>query len=125
MPALMGNSRDKSGFRREQVVARLFDAWLDDDVDRVRSFFCEDSVYEPFEGEPITGVEALWAMLGSRSAEQIERELLAIASEGEGQVVARQRVRRLINGRWDERELKVLLAVDGCKIRSWRDCAAG
>lgn len=119
MTALMAHCRDKKDFHREQVVTRLFDACYERDADRIRSFFCADSIYEAPEGEPLTGGDALGALFGEGGL--IERELLALAAASDG-VHTRQRVRRLVNGRWLEREVEAVLAVDGCKIRRWRDC---
>lgn len=119
MTALMAHSRDKKDFRREQVVARLFDAYYERDPDRLRSFFCEDSIYESLQGGPLTGGAAVGALFGEGGI--VERELLALAATSEG-VHTRQRVRQLVDGRWQEREVTAVLAVDGCKIRRWRDC---
>lgn len=112
-------SGDKNDTRRQQVVVRLFDAWLDRDCERVQSFFREDSVFEPAEGERRTGAEAIWAALGSDDA--VERELLDISADDSGCILARHRERRLVDGRWNERRVLGVLAVEGCKIRSWRD----
>jgi limonene-1,2-epoxide hydrolase len=119
MTALMAHSRDKKDFHREQVVARLFDACYEGDPDRIRSFFCTDSIYEAPETAPLTGGDALGALFGDGGV--IERELLALAASSDG-VHTRQRVRRFVDGRWLEREVTAVLAVDGCKIRRWRDC---
>lgn len=118
---VMGNTGDKRVTRRQQVVMRLFDALLDNDRDRVISFFAEDSIFESAQsGQPLTGGQAIWSALNTHGAELLERELLQL-SAADDLVVAERTERYLRDGRWIERRLRSALTVDGCKIRAWRE----
>ncbi|MDX9873299.1 MAG: limonene-1,2-epoxide hydrolase family protein [Spongiibacteraceae bacterium] len=120
MVEVMGTAVDKQAVRRQLVVLRLFDALLDNDRDRVMSFFAEDSVFEPVHcDQPLQGAQAIWRRLCADTG-RIERELLEVSAVDDV-VLAERAERYLKDGRWVERRLRSALRVDGCKIREWRD----
>lgn len=109
--------------KKQQVVVRLFDAILDNDNDRILSFFSDHSVFQPLSGDPVIGHTAIWAALNT-PAGAVERRLECVVGQADGQVRAERTERVFIDGRWQERRVTGLLAVRGCKIIRWQDIGA-
>lgn len=120
------DAQRKHDARRQQVVVRLFDAWLDNDRDRLLSFFREDSVVRGAEGAPHTGLEAIWTVLSARAgADAPQRELVCLHADEQGRVRASWVERYKEDGDIRERRMDGLLAVEGCKVSEWCHAQAG
>lgn len=115
----MANHNDKN----RQVVVRLFDAILDNDRDRILSFFSDDSVFHPLSADPVVGHAAIWAALTAAggAAQALERQLDTVVGHDDGRVLAERTERYLVDGCWQERKVTGMLAVKGCKITRWLD----
>jgi limonene-1,2-epoxide hydrolase len=113
------NHNDKN----RQVVMRLFDAILDNDRDRILSFFNDDSVFQPLARDPAVGHAAIWASLtaAASEAQAVEQQLDRITGHEDGRVRAERTERYLVDGSWRERRVTGELAVKGCKIIRWLD----
>ena len=109
--------------KSQQVVMRLFDAIIDNDRDRILSFFTDRSVFRCQTQDPAVGHTAIWSALSTADAraEAVERRLCRIAERPDGCVQAERLERRLIEGVWREIKITGVLAVDGCKILQWSD----
>ena len=114
----MASHNDKN----QQVVVRLFDAILDNDRDRILSFFSDDSVFHPLSSDPVVGHAAIWAALTTAgAAEAMERKLDCVVGHDDGRVQTERTERYLVGGSWLERKVTGVLAVKGCKITRWQD----
>lgn len=107
----------------QQVVMRLFDAIMNNDRERVLSFFSDDSVLHNMPLEPAVGPEAIWAQLAQvqERAEEVDWTVHHIAVSDNGGVLTERTDRYLIDGRWREFKVMGTLEVSGCKIVHWRD----
>jgi limonene-1,2-epoxide hydrolase len=110
----------KRNGRDQQVVMRLFDAILDNDHDRILSFFSDDTVFKPLTSAPVVGHAAIWGALQG-SGETIERQLHRVTPTGDGCVRTERTERHLRNGGWREVQVTSTFAVRGCKIAHWHD----
>lgn len=108
--------------KSQQVVMRLFDAIIDNDRDRIRSFFTDDSVFHPPAQEPLVGYAAICSALTERNKGGAGKlSLSAVVARHDGRVQAERIERHLIDGEWQELKFTGVLAVDGCKITQWWD----
>jgi limonene-1,2-epoxide hydrolase len=116
-----------SGKKSQQVVLRLFDAIMNNDRERILSFFTNESVFQCPSQSPAVGHAAIWSALSSTAsqAEQAECRVCAVAERPDGRVQAERVQRYLVDGVWCEHKVTGVLAVNGCKITQWSDSYDG
>jgi limonene-1,2-epoxide hydrolase len=109
--------------KSQQVVMRLFDAIMDNDRDRILSFFTDESVFQCQARDPAVGHTAIWSALATsdNQVEAVERRLCQVAERPDGRVQAERLERYLVGGVWRELKVTGVLAVSGCKITQWSD----
>ena len=107
--------------RNQQVVMRFIDAVSDNDADRIQSFFSSDTVFHNMPGDLAVGQSAIWsAMAGIHNdAEQVDWQVSNLCEDDTGSVLTEGCLRYLINGQWQEYEVKGAFEVKGCKITQW------
>ena len=107
----------------ETQVLGLIDAFNRIDLERIIGCFAEDAVYHNIPMEPVTGPAAIRQVLQSfmGSAEQVQWDLLHIASTDAGAVLTERVDKFKINGHWIELPVMGTFEVRGGKIAAWRD----
>ena len=106
----------------EKVVRDFCAAWRRKNIDELLGFFTPDAVYHNMPLEPVQGSEAIRNTFNmfAAPAEQIEFEMLAIASTGN--VVFTERVDRFtLMGKKVNLPVAGVFEVRNGKIAAWRD----
>jgi limonene-1,2-epoxide hydrolase len=105
-----------------EIVTKFCDAWGDNDLDALMTFFADDAVYHNIPMEPMTGVDAIKATVTGfmQGVEKIEFRVLNIATNGD--VVLTERVDVFhLPGKAIELPVMGTFEVKNGKIAAWRD----
>ncbi|MGK0498740.1 MAG: limonene-1,2-epoxide hydrolase [Oceanicoccus sp.] len=107
--------------KKEQVIMRLIDAVSDNDIDRIQSFFADDSVYKDPQGNKIIGRQAISDVFASMhvDAQKVEWLVDRIQEDEHGEVQTEGQLRYLICDQWREVNIKGAFQVRGSKVAQW------
>ena len=106
--------------QHERVVERFLDALTGQDMDRVQSFFADDSEMRRIDGAIIRGQEAISGYLSENDAIDMNWQFVKVEESGPAdQVHAQLSGRVLRGGAWRDFQLLGAFAVRGCKITQW------
>jgi len=105
------------------VVEAFIAAWNARDFEKLLSFFDANSFYHNLPMDPVTGTDAIRAVLEMffNSASEIDWVMLGMAETPSGTVLTERTDRFLINGKWLELPVMGAFEIDGGIIRAWRD----
>jgi len=105
------------------IVRDFIDTWSTRDIDRVMAFFDEDAVYHNMPLDPVSGRDAIRAVIEGFAgpASAIEWVLVAIAQDETGRVLTERLDRFEIGGRWVELPVMGSFALRDGRIAQWRD----
>lgn len=107
----------------KSVVMEFISACNSKDVEKMMSFFDEDTLYHNIPMEPIVGATGIRAVLEPflETASRVEWVVKHIAETG-NQVVLTERLDRfLMKDNWLELPVMGVFEVEGSTIRAWRD----
>jgi len=107
----------------QAVVRDFIDACNDNDLERVMGFFTEDCVYHNIPVAPVTGPDAIRAVLSgfmgmSREIDWVTHNL---AETGNGVVLTERTDRFLIGQKWIELPVMGAFDLRDGRICGWRD----
>lgn len=107
--------------RNQQVVMRLIEAVSANDIERIQSFYCEDSVFSAMPGADAVGQKAIWDIIAMvhDNAESVDWQVDDLCESDTGSVLTEGRVRYLIDGDWHEYVVNGAFEVRGSKITQW------
>jgi limonene-1,2-epoxide hydrolase len=106
-----------------EVVTRFCDAWGEGDLDKIIEFFTPDALYHNIPMDPVTGVDAIRALISGFTAGVDKIEFRVKHQAANGNVVMNERVDAFIT---PERTIElpvmgVFEVTDDGKIAAWRD----
>jgi limonene-1,2-epoxide hydrolase len=106
-----------------QIVRDFIAAWGKNDIDQIMSFFDPVCVYHNMPVEPVTGLEAIRAVIEgfAGAATRIEWVVHHIAEDEAGVVLTERTDRFEIGGKWVELRVMGTFVLRAGKISEWRD----
>lgn len=105
------------------VVKDFIDAFNANDLDRIMTFFTDDAVYHNIPVAPVSGPEAIRAVLQGflGMASQVDWVLHDIAESSGGGVLTERLDRFLMGEKWVELPVMGAFELSDGKISAWRD----
>ena len=105
------------------VVKDFIDAFNANDLERIMTFFTDDAVYHNMPVAPVSGPEAIRAVLQGfmGMASQVDWVLHDVAESSEGRVLTERLDRFLISEKWVELPVMGAFELKNGKISAWRD----
>ena len=118
---LMQTERDR-GMSAQQLVTAMIDGFNRMDLDGIVACFAEDAVYHNIPTDPVTGPDAIRAVLEGFMGMATEVQWDVLSTAENGNVVLNERVDKfLVNGTWIELPVMGTFEVSEGKIIAWRD----
>lgn len=107
----------------QKTVLDFIAAWNARDFEAMMGFFDGESYYHNLPMDPVTGTDAIRAVLEGffTMASEIDWVVHAIAETPDGVVLTERTDRFLINGTWLDLPVMGAFELDGGTIRKWRD----
>ena len=105
------------------AVQSFIAAWNEIDLDRVMTHFTDDCVYHNIPVEPVTGADAIRAVVDGFAgmAEEIRWDLHALAEGADGAVWTERTDNFKIGGSWVGIRVMGIFEFKDGKINAWRD----
>ena len=106
-----------------KVVEDFIGAWGENDIEKIMTFFDADCVYHNMPVEPVTGTEAIRAVIDgfAGAATAIDWVVHHIAETSSGVVLTERTDRFEVGGKWIELPVMGTFVLRDGKIVEWRD----
>jgi len=106
-----------------RLVRDFIAAWNQNDIERVMGFFAADCVYHNIPVDPVSGHEAIRAVIQGFAgmASEIDWRLHQIAETESGVVMTERTDRFKMGDKWVELPVMGSFEIDSGRIVAWRD----